>query len=1030
MWLKKLIENHVLTNLLFLLTLIVGIGIYQQMPREQDPSVNFNWVQITTFLPGATASDVEKKVTNVIEEALEKVQDIKFVSSTSRESLSSVLVRFHDISTRQFDKRIADLRREINTIEDNLPEEVERPNIFEVTTANAFPTATVVVSGPADDENLRRQARLLEKDLARIPGVDRVQPTALRDPELQIRFYPEKLQQLGLTPADIIRSVRAFYQDVSAGTARVAQKQWLIRVEGTTTDPDRLAALPILSNNGNEVRLSDIAQVERARAKAQRIVRFQGRPAVLFAVMKQADFNTLDLVDRIDAFITERNQLSDERGVAFVLVDDQTQMTRSALSVMQTNALFGLLFVFAVTWFFLSTRISLLVTIGIPFTLAGTFITLHLLGQTLNTSVLLGIVIALGMLVDDAVVVVESIHRKLLDGVEGIQAAWQGLTEVIGPVTASVLTTMAAFLPLMLLPGILGKFMFVIPLVVTTALAISLIEAYWMLPSHIMSAKVSFKNPTKMELFRQNLIRKVRIKYGVTLLKMMRHPRKTLSALVVLFVFSLMAPATGIIRMDFFASDTLRLFYINIDMPTSSSLDNTIEKVMEAENIALAELQPEETRSLVSYAGQAFTETAPAFGEHLGQVLVSLNPQSGSMRSVDSIIEELRPKMEQIIGPSRISFLTISGGPPTSKPVSLKVRGDDFNELRRATDALQDFLRQDGRFKDVTDDDSIGRNGLNIQIDSDAANRLGIHPSVIQQTIKSLVDGEIISYVQHQGDQVAVRLRSLTAVQDAFDRLDEVLNFSLPAADGSLVPLQELLIIKSDIVKGNIRHYNFQRTITLESDIDKTAIDTIQANELIKEHWLTIAKDYPNASLDFSGELDDIQESLDAIFGLFLFGVGLMYLILSTQFQSYFQPFMILMTLPLAFIGVVVGLLVSGNPLSLFTMYGIVALAGIAVNAAIVLISTANQNLTSGMSLTHATFYAARRRLLPIMITTLTTIAGLFSLASGLGGASLLWSPVATAIVWGLLFSSFLTLFVIPILYQLSMSNRANTKPH
>lgn len=528
MWLRNLIQNHVLTNLFFVLILFMGAVVYQQLPREQDPSINFNWVQITTFLPGASAKDVEQKITDVIEESVEKIQDIKFVSSTSREAISSILVRFHDMDERQFDKRVADLRREISNVEDQMPEEAERPTIFEVTSANAFPTATVVVSGIADDENLRRQARALEKDLARISGVDRVQDTGLREPEIQVRFDIDKIQQLGISPVTIANSIRAFFTDTSAGTARIAKDQWLVRIQGTTTDPEVLAQLPILTANGatSELRLTDVAQVIRARAKADRIVSFQGRPAVLFAVMKQESANTLELVERVDQFIIDRNKVGRALGVEFTLVDDQTLITKNALNIMQTNAIYGLFFVLVVTWFFLGGRVSILVTIGIPFTLAGTFIVLQALDQTLNTSVLLAIVIALGMLVDDAVVVVESIYYKLRQGLRGIDAAWTGLQEVIRPVTASVLTTMAAFLPLMLLPGILGKFMMVIPLVVTVALAFSLVEAYWMLPGHIMAANVDFDKPSRMENFRQKTIHKLKIKYGFGLLRVMRHPKK------------------------------------------------------------------------------------------------------------------------------------------------------------------------------------------------------------------------------------------------------------------------------------------------------------------------------------------------------------------------------------------------------------------------------------------------------------------------------------------------------------------------
>jgi multidrug efflux pump subunit AcrB len=329
MWLKRLIENHVLTNLLFALILFMGASTYLSLPREQDPSVNFNWVQVTTFFPGASAKDVEQKVTDILEESIEKIQDIKFVSSTSRESISSILVRFNDIDDDQFDKRIADLRREINNVEDQLPQEAERPSIFEITTANAFPMATVVVTGPSDDENLRKQARMLEKDLARIKGVDQIQPTGLLDPEIQIQFDIEKIEQQGLSPVTISNSIRSFFQDTSAGTARIARDQWLVSVEGTTADPEELALIPILQNRSKdstnekknqlvqtEIKLGEIARIVRTREKAERVVRYQGQAAVLFSITKLENVNTITLVEKINQFIMERNENAIKTGVS------------------------------------------------------------------------------------------------------------------------------------------------------------------------------------------------------------------------------------------------------------------------------------------------------------------------------------------------------------------------------------------------------------------------------------------------------------------------------------------------------------------------------------------------------------------------------------------------------------------------------------------------------------------------------------------------------------------------------------------
>ena len=329
---------------------------------------------------------------------------------------------------------------------------------------------------------------------------------------------------------------------------------------------------------------------------------------------------------------------------------------------------------------------------------------------------------------------------------------------------------------------------------------------------------------------------------------------------------------------------------------------------------------------------------------------MSLNPQKGDMRTVEELIEHTREALSKVVGPTNISFLKLSGGPPTSRAVSVKVRGDDYQELRLATDAITGYLKKDPRYTDLSDDDDKGRFGLQLTLNNDAINRLGVSPTDVQRSVKMLVDGEIVSYVQNEGDRIALRVKSTAAALNEFDNIDALLQLTVPTSSGTNIELRDLVHVETMQVKSNLKHYNFKRTITIESDIDKELIDTVEANQLIVDFWAGVAEEYPNVSLDFTGELDDIQESLDALGLLFLFGIGLMYLILSTQFQSYFQPLMILLTVPLALVGVILGLLVSRDPLSLFTMYGVVALAGIAVNSSIVLISTANENIKKGMT--------------------------------------------------------------------------------
>lgn len=1020
--LQRLLNNHVLANLTFVLVLLIGAMAYLLLPRQQDPTINFNWVVVTTALPGATAQDVELRVTNPLEDAIRNISDIRFVSSNSREGISSLLIRFEDIDERTFDKHVSSIRREIQNAEADLPAEATDPFILEITSSNAFPSVMVAVTSIADDANLRQQAIRVEQDLERIKGVDRVDPIALDDPELQVNFHPEQLQALGLSPTQVADAVNLWFRDVSAGSINVGEQGWLVRLEGRNAAPDQLQQLPLVGTGG-ETRLERIADVVLASEKATQMARVDGRPAVMMAVMKKESANTLELVERVKDYMAQRNTLEVQAGVRLELIDDQTVPTREAIRLMQSNASIGLLLVLLVAWVFLGMRIAILTAIGIPFILAGTFWVLWMMGETLNVVALLGVVIVLGMLVDDAVVVVEAIYYRLQQGEAPMDAALASLREVAQPVGSAVLTTMAAFLPLMLLPGILGDFMRVIPMVVTIALAISLLEAFWMLPAHVLVARIRFDNPSKVQIMRQRLTRKIQWFYIRVLVKTLRRPVITLVGMVLLFVGALGLVGSGKIKMDFFASDPLRMFYVNVQMPPDVPLSVTMAKVLEVEQRVKAHLNEADVRAVASYAGQMFTEMEPFFGDQYGQILVGLNPKTPFNRDVDEIMDAMREDVTRIAGPVRVSFLRMAGGPPVSKPISVKVRGDNYQEIRAAANDMQLMLKELPGVKDIGDDAGSGRKALTLKPDYSAITAAGMNPMQVLRTVQLLVDGEVVGDMQSHGRKLEVRVKALPT---PYQNLDDLLAFRLPNAQGQAIPLGSLVSAHYSESIGNIRHYNFRRAITVEADIEEGGMDTVEANAWLVQHWQErLQARYPNIDLDFSGELDDIKESMDSITVLFLFGVGLMYLILGTQFSSYFQPFMILATVPMAFTGVVLGLWVTQNPLSLYTLYGVVALAGIAVNAAIVLISAANQRLDKGMSVLHATLYASRRRVIPILITSLTTIAGLFSLATGLGGKSLIWGPVATSIVSGLAFSTVLTLFVVPLLYRLFMKRKS-----
>lgn len=1014
---RRLIDNHILATLTMALVLAAGTAAYLMLPRQQDPSVNFNWVEVQTTFPGASARDVEQRVTAVLEDAVARIPDIRFSASNSRAGLSRIVVRFRDLDEDDFDERLAELRREVQAERAELPGAAEQPVFVEATSDNSKPAALLLVVGEAYDDNLRERARRAADAIERLQRVERVDSYGLRDRELQVRFDPERMQGLGLQPTALADTVSAYFRDVAAGTVGIGEQSWLVRFTGTANDPAYLGGLPIVAAAG-EVPLRSVASVRQGFAEPAAEVAYGDRPAVMLAIYRSADSSLLQLVDAVSDHIERANRVRQRTGVELVLLDDRTGVTRNALAVMEGNALVGLVLVLATAWAFLGGRIALLAALGIPFVLGGVFLLLLALGYSLNVVVLLGVVISLGMLVDDAVVVVEAVYHRLVRGAESVLKAVLGaLREVGTPVVAAVLTTTAAFLPLTLVPGVLGDFMRLAPIVVVCALALSLVEAFWMLPSHLLALRPNPAAGGRVQALRERWTRRLRLRYGRALVAALRRPRLTGALVLALFAGAIGVLQAGLLRVDFFATDSARLVYVDAELPAGTRLEKTLAVTRALEAAARERLEAGELRAAASYAGVQFTDAEPRVGDPYGQVTLSLHPRARGGRTVDEIVAALRAPLAAVPGPAGLAFQQVTTGPPTEPPVNVKLRGDDLERLAQASDALQALLAEVPGVREIRDDDAPGRLEYRLRLDPDAIVRTGLDPARVIRDIRLLADGEVVASMQDQGDSVDVRVRADRELLAGGIRDFGRSTVSLP--DGRPVALTELVEAGTGRGRAVIRHHDFRRAISVQAELDEAVTDTVTVNRQIAARWAAgPAARFPDVQLDFTGELDDIQESLASLGLLFLAGVGLVYLILATQFRSYLQPLIILAAVPMAFTGVVFGLFASAGVLSLYTLYGVIALAGIAVNAGIVLVSTANRRARAGASPSHAIVLAARRRVVPVLITSLTTIAGLLALATGLAGESMVWGPVAASIVWGLAISTPLTLFVTPLLYR------------
>ncbi len=999
--LKRFYQNHVLANLTYALVVLLGLFAYQSLAREEFPDVNQNVMSVWVGAPGLSAEDIEQRMTLPFEQLLHaRLADVRTISSTTGAGYFSTLLRFNSLDRATFEKRGAELRREVQAAYATIfPKETTIYWVWGDTGSVIRSVGTVLVQGGGDPERFKAAIREVKRELELISGIEKLDYYGYSESEIHIAFHPEQLEGLGLRPLDIADTVSVYLRDEAAGPVALGDKEWLVRVVGSGNLPARLSELSVVGAHG-VVKLGDIAEIVRSDNSFNPLPRSDGVPTGLFSLYKKNSADAFDVIKQVQHFTDARNAESGHTGVKLLLAEDETIRTRSAISIMEHKAWWGLLLVLLMTWAFLGSRLAALCTLAVPFALGGTFLMLQAAGMTLNTSVLLGVMIALGMLVDYAVVVVEAIAYRIRQGMAALDAALDALREVGTPVVSSFLTTIAAFLPLALLPGFLGGIMRVVPIAVTAALLAALIEALWMLPAHVAALGSALARPSRMQAARAQASQRLRLRYTRLLLGCLRRPARAFFPALLAFSVAGAALIWGWVVVDFFPKEPTRSFSVLAKFPPGTKADSTYPVFETMEARVRAKLSTDELQAVVAIPPS--------------EMRVYLSPNGRKLPEVLALVE---PVLQQVVGPTELSIEGQSSGGPQGAPIKAKLTGSDFLALRLAAEALQAAIAKYPAFSNLHSDYQGGAPQLDLHLNGDAIQRSGVAPETVLRTIKLLVRGEVVAGYREGADTVGVRVMSKT---EPYQDLNALLRQTV-ARPGGAVPLADLVEAERREGPQMIHHYNYRRVITLEANLDAKQMDVRGANDWIAKQWRSLSAAHPEVKLDLTGEIEDIEESLGGLRHLAFLGLGLIFLILGAQYRSYLQPLLILLKVPMAFAGVILGLLVSREPVSLYTLYGGVALAGITVNSAILLFSAANDRVDAGMSVVHATFYAARRRLLPILITSFATMAGLLPLAAAGDEASSLWRPVATAIVWGLGFSTLLTLFVVPLIYRLAI---------
>lgn len=997
------VRNPVLVNILMITLFILGFISVSNMPREQFAEVPFYWINISVPYPGVGAEDIEQLLTIPIENEMQGLDKLDEIQSVSFEGLSLTSIRFEsDINKNKFDKLYQEVRTRFSRVD--LPENTLKEDIDSFSSNDFLPVIEVIISGFADYKTLMYISEKIADEIEKITDVSQVELIGARDKELVISVDKSKLENLNLNISSIINAVQSQNLNIPGGGLETENIDYLIRTVGELKSIESFENVTV--KEGTKIR--DLGVVREEYSKKS-LNRFNGEPSITLRVSKVPKGNSVAIVNDIkDIVKLWKEKLTED--ITLSLIKDSTVEINSSLNVLINNAIFGLILLISILFFFIGFRNAVITGLGIPLTFAITFIILDITGETFNSNTLFALVLVLGLIVDHAIVITENSFRFKQNGLTRHEAAIKGTNQVVVPVIAATLTTVAAFLPLMILPGTIGKFLRIIPLTVSIALVASTFEAILFLPSHYADWPGKDNNKKRDKIFSQ-----IKSRYKNILKRI--YKRKKTALFIALILMTIILASTAALKQDLFNAEDFSIFYIDIVMPSGTVLSKTDSIVSEFEEVILPKVGGGEIVSVNSSIGFTASGSGNTYRGDVAQILVDITDKyNKNRRSIAAIMNEVKKETEGIAGPDNVFFRKAVNGPPQDPPVSFRLFGDNLTGLREVSGKIKAELEKVNELLNIEDDLSGGSPELKIIVDADSASKYGLTTASIGQFVNSAINGIKATTFVKNNKSVDVIIKYSQA-----DKLtpDQLIQLSIPTRTGSQIPFSSVarLVITDSL--SSIKRIGGRRVVTITSDAyTKNNIQKINKNiENIFRNKYKLK--YPDQDLITGGEFAEFSTLIIKILQIFLIGIFLIYLILGTQFRSYSQPFLILFSVPMALAGVVIYLLISRTPFSTTVLYAGVALAGIAVNDAIVLISFIDELKYKGSTIRDSIIDAAVTRFRPIVLTSLTTIAGLLPTAIGLGGSSVVWQPMASTIIFGLIFSTLTALILIPCLYGL-----------
>lgn len=1020
-------RNTVFANIVLVLIFLAGWLATISMIRETFPEFSLDMITISVPYPGADPEEVEEGISRKIEEAIEGLEGIKLYTTKSSENVGSATIEVKE--DYDVDEVLDRVRTKVNAIS-TFPVDAEKPVINELTIQD--PVMLLYLSGDMSERRIKEWSEKIKDEIQQLPVVSKVGIFGAREYEIGIEVSEERLREYGLTFDMVVDAVRRSSLNLAGGTIRTQGEEIRMRTMGRKYTGEALASIVVLARpQGEIITLDRLANIKDGFTEDPINSMINGEPSVMLIVYKTKEEDALTISEAVQQFIKQKQQRL-PAGANIKILYDNTEMLRSRINLLVKNGIIGLMIVFLMLWSFLNARLSFWGGMGIPISIAGALAILWAIGGTINMVSLFGLIMVLGIVVDDAIIVGEAIYVHRKQGKPPLKAAVDGVSEVGMPVVAAVTTTIVAFIPLFYVGGIMGKFIAILPAVVIACLTVSLVECLLLLPAHLShlpdpNTRNNNSNPLTRRLELLHYMTSSGMEWFVDriytpfLSKALYWRYISFCTAVSILLLTIGLIRGGILKFEVFPEIDGFIMTATVEFPSGTPPEITAQAVEQIDAALLRLAEQAQTRSgdpliedRLALVGQTL-EDLPRSGPHLGSVqAILLDSDRRGIHSKDLMVlweKEIGP----ILGVKSLTFTGLNAGPP-GDPIEVWIQGQNMRDILAAADDLMDRLRKFEGVYQIRSDFSQGKNEMRLELKPEART-LGLTVNDLARQIYTGYYGDEAVRLQRGRDDIRIKVRYTADERSRISNLERV---RIRTASGHEVPLMSVANISFAPGYSTITRTDGMRRVAVSAGVNTKKAN---ANEIFAElgsnYFPKLKRRYPEIHVALQGEQKKMRESFDSLYvGYPLALIGI-FIIIATMFRSYAQPFVIMFTVPFGIIGAVIGHLLLGYDLSIMSIFGMVALTGVVVNDAIVLIERINENIAEGMPFFEAILSGGARRFRAIFLTTISTVGGLTPLIMETDLQAKFLIPMALSIAAGVAFATVLTLVLVPSLLAL-----------